>query len=137
MKSSAGRKRRRRCRAGFHRGALHKKAYGGIVYESSLLILSVEFAFVPVCLKKQTFTPRRRASHLFADRLYRYVAAGFNDHFVVDMADDIAEGECLYGVGQDILGNRLHDVLGQLFGKCLRPLPFRRARLNPRDIGLI
>lgn len=68
--------------------------------------------------------PVRRPSHLFTDDLQVNHWITFDDQFIMDMSDDKAVTECLYGVAENVAADGLDDILHKFRSVGFDAYPF-------------
>ncbi len=75
------------------------------------VVLLVKIALVAVPADPDVRHPGWRAAHDVAEALDGDFLAAFDDQLIMDMADDLAEGEVSHGKAEKIPGDGLDDIL--------------------------
>ena len=99
-----------------------------ILFFAGTSVLPVPFCFIPVCPEQKTGNPGRGPGHDLADGFDVCFSRCFDDHLVMDMADDAVIAEVLHGIGEDIAGDGLDDVFDNLGTEGFNPVPFFAGR---------
>ena len=81
-------------------------------------------AFIPIRTQADPWQPGGSLSHDVADFLQWGALVGFDDHFVMDMADDVVGVESLHGFCEDVPADCLDDVFDKLGAVAFDAAPF-------------
>ena len=92
------------------------------------LFLPIKLTLVPVGAEEEAGDPGRGAAHHVADRTEVSLRRALDDELVMHRADDEAVAERPHGVGQDITGDSLDNILGDLGTVGLKPGPLAEVR---------
>ena len=92
------------------------------------LVLPVKLTLVAVGAEEEAGDPGRGAAHHIADRAEVSLRRALDDKLVMHRADDEAVAECPHGIGQDIAGDGLDNILGDLGTVGLEPGPLAEVR---------
>lgn len=74
-------------------------------------IFLIKFALISISAYQDVRHPFRGAAHDVAKFIHRYIGTAFDDHFVVDMSDNPAEGQIFHGIAEKVAGYCLDNVL--------------------------
>ena len=88
-----------------------------------ILLFLIKSTLVSVGPELDAGDPRRGPPHLLTDYVKRDIRAALDDQLVVNVTADKAVRERPHGVGEDVSGDSLHDVLDELGTVTLDPGP--------------
>ena len=92
----------------------------------------IKFALISIPAYQDVRHPFRREAHDVAKFIHRYIGTAFDDHFVVDMTDNPAEGQIFHGIAEKVAGYCLDNVLHKF-----RPVRFDTFPLFGRSNTLV
>lgn len=90
-------------------------------------IFSIKITLISISADQDVRHPVRRPAHDVAEALHRDFRAAFDDHLIMDVADDLAEGQVPQSKAQEIPGDCLNDVLHEFRTVRFDPFPFLRG----------
>lgn len=77
-------------------------------------VFFIEISLITVGAEQDVRHPVRRFVHLLENRTQVNVRAAFDDKLIMNVTDDEAVPEGLYGVAEDVTTDSLDDVLHEL-----------------------
>ena len=90
-------------------------------------IFSIKITLISISADQDVRHPVRRPAHDVAEALHRDFRAAFDDHLIMDVADDLAGGQVPHSKAQEIPGDCLNDVLHEFRTVRFDPFPFLRG----------
>ena len=87
----------------------------------------IKIALISIPADQDAWHPVRRSAHDVAEALYGDLRAAFDDHLIMDMTYNLAEGQVPHSKAQEIPGDCLNDVLHEFRTVRFDTFPFLRG----------